>query len=156
MIRLRVRVYARIKTPLWLTRPLVWWPVVCLDWPWLLNWTEQTEICLQNQTSELLWWRPQAVQSRQTSPPAEEKTVIEDRKRGRTEKDDKSRCATSNVPSAARLRDKKVIRGLVYIHNWPTYELIRKSFLDLVWDGGLASGNWSLENITISWKDSKV
>ena len=65
----------RACTPAWLTRPSVWRPPVCLGWPWLLNWTKQREICPRNQTSEPLWRRPQAVQTRQTSPPEERRTV---------------------------------------------------------------------------------
>lgn len=76
-IILRVQMLVKASTAPWLTRPLVWRPLVCLGWPWLLYWTEPREICPRNQTSELLWWQQWDSQSRQTSLPGDRKTVVE-------------------------------------------------------------------------------
>lgn len=62
----------------WLTSPSNWRPPVCLGWPWLWSWTEWREICPRNQTSELLWWRPQAARSRWTSPPGDREKCVKD------------------------------------------------------------------------------
>lgn len=123
-IILCVQMLVKASTAPWLTRPLVWRPLVCLGWPWLLNWTEPREICPRNQTSGLLWWQQRDSQSRQTSLPGDRKTV--DEKRRMENKTKKAEVLMSPKYSAcsACWREQKVICGGVCFSNWPTYELI--------------------------------
>lgn len=137
-----------VCTPVWLTRPADWKPPVSLGWPWLLNWTTQRERRPRNQTSELLWWPPQAAQSRQTSPPGERTNCVKDSNWGDNDREEETAKAVMllSLICSVCFCSQKVIRGVVCFYNWTTYKLIWKSFLDFGKEEGLALADWmSLE-----------